>query len=812
MAGEFGDVLRRLRGEAGLTQEGLAERSGVSVRTIRGLETGQRANPRMTTVQQLAGALEPPPGDREELLRAAGLLAEAPAPDRHPGTSGSGADGSMTGASGAARRTPDGPAPAPPGPAEDPGGLLARLVRARWRHEEEQRRIQDPFPLPVRWRTAREDLTDHWANILRLPPEATAGALDLAGRLDGIAGTYRRVPSGRLVILGRSGSGKTVLALRFVLDHLASREPGDPVPVIFSIGAWDPTALTLRDWLAAQLTRDYPGHAVQGSGGRSLAAELVESGRVLPVLDGFDEMADGLRRPALEALNATPLPLLLTSRPAEYAAAVAETDVLTSAAAIELTDLTLDDLAGYLPRTTRKSGRTLPAANTWDPVLTELREQARRRPVPPLARVLTTPLMVALARTIYSDTPDHDPASLLDTERFGTQEALEEHLLDNFLPTVYRPRPGPRGAVPAPVPGPGFERAQRWLGHLAHHLDRLGTPDLAWWRLGSGPRRSTRTLITALLTGLAIGLVDGAVITVLPLSVPQTIVDATAVGLLSGLMFGLAHWLTFTVKDLPVTPSAVRLRIRGRPGPLQWSAGPRLVIGTLGGAVFGFGYGGVIGVVKVTTRGAGLSDGLRTVLIDGSVMCLVFGGGTGLTFCLLGLFETPLDIRSAVDPRSLLGANRRTVTARLVLWAVAFGAIVGFGSGAVVGLLGRFTGPLVWSPVNGLVLGVVGGVGGSLGYTLTLTAWGQWAVLTRIWLPLTGRLPWAVMAFLEDACRRGVLRQAGAVYQFRHARLQQHLAHTHRRRMSTRRRRISRRFPRSALPSASPGSRGGRTG
>jgi hypothetical protein len=29
--------------------------------------------------------------------------------------------------------------------------------------------------------------------------------------------------------------------------------------------------------------------------------------------------------------------------------------------------------------------------------------------------------------------------------------------------------------------------------------------------------------------------------------------------------------------------------------------------------------------------------------------------------------------------------------------------------------------------------------------------------------------------FLDDACRRGVLRQVGAVYQFRHARLQAHL-------------------------------------
>ena len=40
------------------------------------------------------------------------------------------------------------------------------------------------------------------------------------------------------------------------------------------------------------------------------------------------------------------------------------------------------------------------------------------------------------------------------------------------------------------------------------------------------------------------------------------------------------------------------------------------------------------------------------------------------------------------------------------------------------------------------------------------------------------RLPWQLMAFLADAHQRGVLRQAGAVYQFRHIELQHRLANT----------------------------------
>lgn len=84
--------------------------------------------------------------------------------------------------------------------------------------------------------------------------------------------------------------------------------------------------------------------------------------------------------------------------------------------------------------------------------------------------------------------------------------------------------------------------------------------------------------------------------------------------------------------------------------------------------------------------------------------------------------------------------------------------------------------PVVWPLDAALLLGAVGGLGGSATYVLAFTAWGQWLTVARFWLPLTRRLPWDTAAFLDDAYRRGVLRQAGAVYQFRHIRLQQHLA------------------------------------
>jgi hypothetical protein len=136
----------------------------------------------------------------------------------------------------------------------------------------------------------------------------------------------------------------------------------------------------------------------------------------------------------------------------------------------------------------------------------------------------------------------------------------------------------------------------------------------------------------------------------------------------------------------------------------------------------------------------------------------------GLTRGLVGAFEAPIDIDSAVSPTSVRRADRRHAVLQvtvigLIIWTV-FAAVTarseGLSSATIAGLFfALLVGPLV-------------GLGRN--------AWTRWLVLVRLWLPGTGRLPWRVAAFLDDAYVRGVLRQTGAVYQFRHARIQHHLA------------------------------------
>jgi transcriptional regulator with XRE-family HTH domain len=60
--GALGKNLRRAREEAGLTQEEVAERSGVHATEVSRIERDKR-DPQVSTVERLAKAVRVPPGD-----------------------------------------------------------------------------------------------------------------------------------------------------------------------------------------------------------------------------------------------------------------------------------------------------------------------------------------------------------------------------------------------------------------------------------------------------------------------------------------------------------------------------------------------------------------------------------------------------------------------------------------------------------------------------------------------------------------------------------------------------------------------------
>jgi hypothetical protein len=624
---------------------------------------------------------------------------------------------------------------------------LAVAVGEQWRAEANLRRLNDPYPLPVSWAAADPSLTDSWESLVKLagtgagwpslPPAGiwAAGPDDLAGAGGDLVEVLSRVPTGRLVVLGEPGAGKTMLMVRLMLDLLARRAAGGPVPILASVGSWNPAKQDLRGWLAAQLVIDQPALANSPSANTeetTQAAALLAAGLIVPILDGLDEIPEDARGPAISRINDAFRPgeqLLVTCRSQQYRSAVrpeAGVEVtLRGAAAVQLRPLDADDVGRYLC-----DDAAGPVARArWGPVLKVLGTET------PAGQALATPLMVGLARAIYNPRPGElagalrDPAELCDpvlTDRAG----VESLLFDAFIPAAYRHDPVGRWTA---------HDTQKWLVFLAHHLERnIAGPDLAWWQLPlAAPNLAPWIGLVAAgvagagaVIGIATGVVAGG---------------AVGVGVVAGVVVGAGVVAAVGPKRSPKPAHGIR-----------WKSPRRGVL------VVGVAIAVVAGLLF---RASGLGNG--SAAAAGAGLGILAGFGSWL----ITQEGAPLDISSAASPPVLLARDRRT--------AITIGAGVGSGLLAAFILFGVVTALVAGHALaGGAEFGVFVGAGFAIAVGAGVAFKAAWPYyeIARIWLTLHRRLPWPLMAFLADAHRRGVLRQAGAVYQFRHIELQHRLA------------------------------------
>jgi hypothetical protein len=368
---------------------------------------------------------------------------------------------------------------------------LARAVRVQWESEMRHLRIYDPFPLSVPW-TSSVPLADHWIGSSATD---TVGQLPAYGRSLDVADLFGRIPSRRLVILGAPGAGKSVLAQQLVLRFLDERSSGDPVPVLLPISTWDPTTRSYPAWLVERLAADYPGLSRRTASDRTLAQDLVDQGRVLPLLDSLDELPPDARAEALRGLNSSLSSrdsLVLFCRTGEYAGLVESGGVLRRAAVIELAPLSPEDVIQFLGSGTSPRLRT-----ELDPLLGTMRD-----PSHPLARALDSPLMVGLCRTVYGDNR-RSLMELLDPHRFPDAGSIKEWLVQAWIPSRGR-------GLPRSHTGGDPVQVERWLSFLALHLSRSGRDSLAWWELEWAAPWWVPAGTGALLVGAGVGAAVGA--------------------------------------------------------------------------------------------------------------------------------------------------------------------------------------------------------------------------------------------------------------------------------------------------------------
>lgn len=713
---------------------------------------------------------------------------------------------------GRARGAPDASDRVDPDSAARLGWLSDRLadaVEQQWTQTAVARRLVEPEPIAVRW--ARPALpvagpasaAAASTRFAPLPGLTAVRAEDLrGGGVRELHGVYGGVGSGRLVIVGAPGAGKSGAAVLLLLDALRHRRgvpdaerAGVPVPMLFTLHEWNPRTQPLRTWLLDQLQASYDALFGGGRGAHD-AGRLIDQGKIAVIADGLDEITEEFRPLVLQALSEqATFRLVVLARGAEMVRVV-ERAVLEGAVAVELQDVDPAAAADYLSRVQRD-----PPPHRWR----ELIELLRSAPDGPLARALGTPLILTLVRDTFR--AGDDVGELLGhCAGLGpdlTREAVEDHLLDRVLPQAYAPRPG------QPEPSYAFPTARRALEVIAGRMNRDRTRDLAWWRIPGW----VSTFPRLLTVGVAAGLPVWIGLHLLPEQEAPEGWLALAIAVASAAGGMVAGWLTgrriarvsSTPRRSPLRhPAAIfilglvvgTLFSRGnQPSPAAAWMGPfgELMMSLVYAGVF---YLGLSLLVKLVLRryrkrhrdtvvppwhlirrqpGFSLMPGLLGAMAVSwpvgmaipMVLVLAVAIGLGLR---LGLSRAARVSVTALTP---LGLWRQTRVHSLV----------------TVPLLGIFAGWLmlprvefgIWDVLDtdpSLVEVVLTSLGLALlvGLLLGTCYPPTWMTsLASLELALRHRTPLHLMRFLDDAHQRGVLRTVGQVYQFRHARLQDRL-------------------------------------
>ncbi|WFE21925.1 hypothetical protein O7621_00580 [Solwaraspora sp. WMMD937] len=545
-----------------------------------------------------------------------------------------------------------------------------------------------------------------------------------AGDINTIAEYYRKNTSGRLLILGAAGAGKSVLGITLLLELIGdvlSSQPADGVdlrvPVIFNLTSW-PRATEFRDWLVDEIS-------VRFRLSPAAARELVRDKRILPILDGLDEMDNEAELPdraewAVGQLNeyiATgwqePLVVIGRSGTQYYFRLRSR---FRNMQAISIKAIGVREVEKYLAEHC--------GAEIMGSIRDELRRESRRQSDMFFAAV-STPWRLAM--TVGYINSGNDLRKLLPTaneNRMAFSDRLDSELYETFLST--RIRLSGRNAQHQE------DRARRHLAMIAHLLnspkDDEKSSDIVlhdWWR-----RFGFR--------------------------VPawQSRVAFVAVAVQFNLPFD-----KLPVEDYSPDPNA---------GWRSWAIPLANLLMLITIAI-------VTPTQVARPKGVQISRFMSAAGFTRTSLALVFAGGFGYTFSqvassnalglaggmgLLILFAAALGRRTEATKDA---ASPHDPIRRDFIASVMFGLGMGIFMGAYIADL--------MGPIAGLHFGFAYFLAMTIGY-----ASGRYFVATvlgsRVGLPLR------FSSYLKWATRAGILRVSGISYQFRHRELMKYLSAT----------------------------------
>jgi F0F1-type ATP synthase assembly protein I len=423
-------------------------------------------------------------------------------------------------------------------------------------HEERPESV-DRKPLPTLYTISANNTTSQ--------PQVIDKMVDVLRRKD---------IGGRLLILGQPGGGKTTTLLELAeeLIDTAINDKNQPIPIILELSGWRDESVSILEWLGLQLKQKYnlaPG----------ISKAWLEQGKILPLLDGLDELGLEKQRKCIQAINKyldsdATRDLVICCREEEYKKGNIKLSTLHGA--ICLQELSDKQIKEYLNQFNK--------IQLWQSIQqnSDFLELAR------------TPLFLSMMIIAYKGKP------------IQTQQELFAAYIDRR----FELKPIGKGET-------SYRKTIEYLTYLAKRLKQTQTEFLieniqSDW-LQNQQKKWVYKLISEMIIGLIIGLIGGLIGGLI----------FEIIGLIGGLIIGLIGGLIVGLIGKETSIEAVEL-IKFT-FTFTFTALKRLIVGLIVGLLFGLLFG--------------LFYGLIYGLILGTILGLIYGLILGLISGLKGEIE-----------------------------------------------------------------------------------------------------------------------------------------------------------------------------
>ena len=288
-------------------------------------------------------------------------------------------------------------------------GILLKNVETTWIKGVLEKSVHEAALLELGLELREEAIDNPWRMVMEAPDQSRE-TLPQGRRIKDIFDEANRL----LLILGEPGSGKTTTLLQLARDLIAEVDSAftQPVPVILNLSTWTIKQQPLDEWLVAELNSKYRLPKKDGQ-------RWLKERRILPLLDGLDEVRAENRAACVEKINQLVVDyglqgLAVCSRIKDYTALNVR---LAFYRAIYIQPLTPEQVGAYLERAGDKLAslrRTLQADE-------------------PLRSMAQSPLILNVMSLAYQNTSAED----LSNPALNTNKARRKHLFDTYIARMF---------------------------------------------------------------------------------------------------------------------------------------------------------------------------------------------------------------------------------------------------------------------------------------------------------------------------------------------------------------------------------------